>query len=180
MISETTAFAQVLTQIARDIIAQLEGLSDAELNQPVPLPEANTLAALATHTLGAGEFWTLVLVGGQAIPRDRPAEFRAVGHGPALIARFEGWIVALQALLADLPAEALGPVPHPPPGRRLQAIGDAPLTGRDCLLRAVEHSATHLGHIQLTRQLVLALRDGQLTPAHKDVGAQLGMADGQD
>lgn len=133
----------------------------------------------ATHTLGAGEFWTLVLVGGQALPRDRPAEFRAVGHGPDLIARFEGWIAALQALLADLPAEALGPVPHPPAGRRLQAIGDAPLTGRDCLLHAVEHTATHLGHIQLTRQLVLALREGRLASAGGNSDAQPGMSDGQ-
>ena len=114
MSPEATAYAQVLTQIARDIIAQLEGLSDDELNHPVPLPDANTLAALATHTLGAGEFWTLVLVGGQSIPRDRPAEFRAVGHGPALIARFEGWISALQAMLAYLPADALGPHTNPP------------------------------------------------------------------
>ncbi|HMQ35277.1 MAG TPA: DinB family protein [Chloroflexaceae bacterium] len=164
MAQEATAYAQMLTQIARDIIGQLEGLSDEELNHPVPLPDANTLAAVATHTIGAGEYWTLVLVGGQDIPRDRPAEFRAVGHGPDLIARYERWIAALQALLADLPEAALGPLPNPPAGRRLAAIGDAPITGRDCLLHAVEHSATHLGHIQLTRQLVLALRGGDLAP----------------
>lgn len=162
MANEAIAYTQVLTLLARDIIAQLEGLSDEELNHPVPLPEANTLAALATHTLGAGEYWTLTLVGGQVIPRDRSAEFRAVGHGPDLIARFEGWIAALQNMLADLASEALGPLPKPPAGRRLKAIGDAPITGRDCLLHAVEHTATHLGHIQLTRQLILALRGGSL------------------
>lgn len=165
MIAEGIAYAQVLTMLAREIIVQLEGLSDEELNTPVPLPDANSLAALATHTLGAGQYWSLTLVGGQAIPRDRPAEFRALGHGPELIARFEGWVAALQAMLAALPPEALGPLPNPPANRRLQAIGDAPITGRDCLLHAVEHTATHLGHIQLTRQLVLALRAGDLTAA---------------
>lgn len=163
MSSEPIAYAQVLTMLAREIIAQLEGLSDEELNYPVPLPDANTLAVLATHTLGAGQYWSLTLVGGQEIPRDRPAEFRAVSHGPDLITGFNGWIAALQALLADLPPDALGPLPNPPAGRRLQAIGDAPLTGRDCLLHAIDHTATHLGHIQLTRQLVLALRAGSLT-----------------
>lgn len=68
MAEEATAYAQVLTMLARDIIAQIEGLSDEELNTPVPLPEANTLAALATHTIGAGEYWTLNLVGGKEIP----------------------------------------------------------------------------------------------------------------
>lgn len=164
MAEEATAYAQVLTMLARDIIAQIEGLSDEELNTPVPLPEANTLAALATHTIGAGEYWTLNLVGGKEIPRDRPAEFRAVGHGPDLIARYERWVAALRELLADLPEAALGPLPNPPAGRRLAAIGDAPITGRDCLLHAIEHTATHLGHIQLTRQLVLALREGALAP----------------
>ncbi len=164
MSQETAAYANVLAQLARDIIAQLEGLSDDELNHPVPLPEANTIAAIATHAVGAGEYWTLVLLGGQDIPRDRPAEFRAVGHGPDLIARYERWVAALRELLADLPEAALGPLPNPPAGRRLAAIGDAPITGRDCLLHAIEHTATHLGHIQLTRQLVLALREGALAP----------------
>lgn len=172
MSSEPIAYAQVLTMLAREIIAQLDGLSDEELNHPVPLPDANTLAALATHTLGAGQYWSLTLVGGQVIPRDRPAEFRAVSHGPELITGFEGWIAALQALLADLPPEALGPLPNPPAGRRLQAIGDAPLTGRDCLLHAIDHTATHLGHIQLTRQLVLALRAGSLAVAEGDGAVQ--------
>lgn len=163
MADEAIAYTQVLTMLAREISAQLEGLSDEELNTPVPLPDANSLAALATHTLGAGQYWTLTLVGGQVIPRDRPAEFRAMGHGPDLIARFEGWIAALQAMLATMPPETLGPLPDPPANRRLQAIGDAPITGRDCLLHAVEHTAIHLGHIQLTRQFVLALRTGGLT-----------------
>lgn len=168
MAEEATAYAQVLTMLARDIIAQIEGLSDEELNTPVPLPEANTLAALATHTIGAGEYWTLNLVGGKEIPRDRPAEFRAVGHGPDLIARYESWICALQTMLATLPPTALGPLPNPPAGRRIRAIGDAPISGRDCLLHAIEHTALHLGHIQLTRQLVLALRAGDLTVAGGD------------
>jgi hypothetical protein len=89
-----------------------------------------------------------------------------------MITGFEGWIAALQALLADLPPEALGPLPNPPVDRRLQAIDDAPLTGRDCLLHAIDHTATHLGHIQLTRQFVLALRAGSLAVAEGDGAAQ--------
>ena len=52
-----------LERIARDTIQALDGLPDEVLNRPLPLPETNSLFALATHLAGAGEFWTLVLVG---------------------------------------------------------------------------------------------------------------------
>lgn len=95
--------------------------------------------------------------------RDRPARSSLaspVAHcGPDLIARLRAWQAALAALLPELPAAALGPNPSPPaeygftPVRRGQ-----PLTGRACLLHASEHSALHLGHLQLTRQLEVARR----------------------
>jgi uncharacterized damage-inducible protein DinB len=145
-------FAEVIERIARDALAALDGLSDELLNQPVPLPEANTLYALATHLAGAGEFWTLVLAGGRTIPRDRPAEFHASGTLADLVARYERWIANLHAVLDTLPDAALERHADPTPYRAWQ--GDEPLTVRACLLHAVEHSALHLGHLQLTRQLL--------------------------
>lgn len=50
----------------------------------MPVPDANTIYALATHTVGMGEFWVLALVGQRTITRNRAAEFRAQGSGPAL------------------------------------------------------------------------------------------------
>jgi hypothetical protein len=52
-------------------------LPDEVLNRAVPICEANTLFALATHLVGAGEFWVLVLAGGREGDRDRDAEFHA-------------------------------------------------------------------------------------------------------
>ena len=49
MADEVTAYSQVLVMLAREIVAQLAGLSDEELNHLVPLTAANTLAALTTH-----------------------------------------------------------------------------------------------------------------------------------
>ena len=146
--------AQLLERIARDTLQALDGLSDEVLNRPLPLPETNSLFALATHLVGAGEFWTLVLAGGQEIPRDRPAEFHATGTGAALVARYERWIAALHALLDTFPEEALDRLADHAPFRVWR--GDTPQTILTCLLHAVEHSALHLGHIQLTRQVLLA------------------------
>src|SRR5579871_5412334 len=100
-------FAEILERIARDTLAALDGLPDEVLNRPLPLPETNSLFALATHLAGAGEFWTLVLAGGREIPRDRAAEFHATGTGAALVARYERWIAELHAALDTFPEEAL-------------------------------------------------------------------------
>ncbi len=148
-------FAEILERIARDTLAALDGLPDEVLNRPLPLPETNSLFALATHLAGAGEFWTLVLAGGREIPRDRAAEFHATGTGAALVARYERWIAELHAALDTFPEEALDRLADPPPPYRPWQ-GNEPMTIRACLLHAVEHSALHLGHIQLTRQMALA------------------------
>lgn len=166
MSAETAAYARTFGQIIDDLIATLSGLDDAALNAPIELDEANTMAALAAHTIGAGEFWSLVLVGGQRIPRDRPAEFRAVASAPELIGRLRAWRSALDALLPDLPEAALGPTPPPPAEYNFTPVRNgAPLTGRDCILHALEHSAMHLGHLQLTRQIVLARHKGDAAGA---------------
>jgi hypothetical protein len=51
----------------------------------------------------------------------------------------------------------------PPPQFRSSA-GDEPLTVRACLLHAVEHSALHLGHIQLTRSLLTRTSPARSSP----------------
>ena len=156
MKTTASAIVEVLEQTARQAVAALEGVSEAQLNQPLDLPETNTLFALATHLVGAGEYWTLATVGKRNIPRDRPAEFRARGALPELAARYERWIVELHAVLDDLPDAALGEYIEGPMQFSAGRGEDERFTASDCLLHAVEHSALHLGHIQLTRQVLLA------------------------
>lgn len=157
MAGEGAQFAVVLERIGREVIAALNGVPDALLNQPLPFADANTLFALGTHLVGAGEFWVLALVGGRAIERNRLAEFHATGHGPDLIARYERWLVALHEVLDNLPDTAMSrPASPPAEYRNTGGMADQQLYVRDCLLHAVEHSALHLGHVQITRQLILA------------------------
>lgn len=129
MPTEPQYFARVIERIARDAIAQLDGISDELLNRPAPIPETNTLFALGTHTVGMGELWVLALAGQRRVARDRSAEFHATGRGPELIARFERWIVAVHEVLDDLPAAALD-LPAQPPAefRTTGNLGEAPLT----------------------------------------------------
>jgi uncharacterized protein DUF664 len=155
MTPEAASIAALLERLSHDMLAQLDGISEHDLNRALPLPETNSLYALATHTLGAGEYWTLVMAGGRDIPRDRPAEFRASGAYPELVARCERWLADLRDVLDQLSAAAMDRVADVAEAQRRPWMDD-PFTVRDCLLHALEHTALHLGHIQLTAQLLRA------------------------
>ena len=153
MHSTAAQIAHLLEGIARDAMTQLEGIAQEDLNRKLTLPESNTLFALATHLVGAGEFWVLVLVGQRDIPRDRQAEFSATGQVEDLLARYERWIQNIHEVLDTFPEERLDEPAEPPAGYHLTSMRER-RNIRDALLHAVEHSALHLGHIQLTRQFL--------------------------
>ena len=153
MPSEASHFAVVLERIARNALAQFGDLSDVDLNRPLELPECNTAFALATHLIGAAEYWVLQLAGGRDVQRDRLSEFRASGTGTELVARYEHWLVAMQQLLQTFPDERLNR-PVSVPESHHSTFDEASMTVRDALLHAVEHGALHQGHLELTRQLL--------------------------
>lgn len=162
MSDETTKIANVIDTIGHGVLTQLNGLSDADLNRPLTLPETNTLFALATHLVGAGEFWVLVVAGGQDIPRDRAAEFRASGALADLIARYERWIANVHAVLDTFEPARMEERVDVNRYRSSPTTSRSEVSVREALLHAVEHSALHLGQIQLTRQLL-----GYSPPAEK-------------
>lgn len=153
--TEAAAIAQVLDRTVRAALEQLAELPDEALNRPVPLPETNSLFALGTHLIGAAEFWVLALAGGHTVQRDRPAEFRAEGSGSALTKRYEEWLTAMHTLLDGMSATSLERDVEPPAEYR-GSLSGGPMTVRAYLLHAVEHSALHLGHIQITHQMLRA------------------------
>ena len=163
---EAAQIALVIDRITGEIMAKIATLSDEQLNQPLPIPDANTLFAIATHAVAMGEFWVLTLVGNHPSNRNRSAEFRATGEGKALIARYQQWIADTHALLATLPAAEMERIVEPPfEFRSTGGLQDGPLTVRDCLLHVVEHTATHLGHIQLTADLLEQMSSYDTKPA---------------
>src|SRR5579859_326693 len=153
-------FARVLEDIGQRVLRELEDLPDGALNRAVALPEANTLFALATHLVGAGEFWVLTMIGGREIARDREAEFHASGQYQDLERRYSAWMGAARDVLWALTENEFDRLVSVPPERRA-ALGDQPLTVRTCVLHAIEHSALHLGHIQLTRTIITQARSDQ-------------------
>jgi diamine N-acetyltransferase len=135
-----------LQELHRDMGTALAGLTQDALDW-VPGKDMNSLAVLAVHTAGAERYWIGDVVGQRPSGRDREAEFRAQGLDAA----------ALRQRLAEAEAcarEMLGELVL----ADLEVERTSPRDGRPCtvgwaLTHALEHTGTHLGHMQLMRQL---------------------------
>jgi hypothetical protein len=116
-----------------------------------PAPATNSIAVLVIHTLGNAEENILETLCGQAIGRNRDAEFDENSiSAQQLQDRWFSLRPRIEAALMQLPASELGRE-HPHPRR-------GPLPGRDILIVVARHAAEHLGQAELTRDLCLALR----------------------
>ena len=140
-------FKQVLAEQHDAWRQVLDGLSAEALNWS-PGPEMNSLAVLVTHSLGAEAFLIATAVG-EAVQRDREAEFRAEAPDATTLLRLIDESSARTAELLDrVTAEDLSAI-RQPAGDRLNRRHP----GIWWLLHAVEHSREHLGQALLTRQL---------------------------
>ncbi len=144
--------ATLIELLARDVLRELDGVPHELLNRPVELPEANSLFAIATHLMASGRMWTLAVAGGRDIPRDRDSEFVATGTFEQLTAGYEQWIGDLHAVLDAMPDAELGRSTGTKPYR--DGLGVDELTVEHALLHCIDHTAIHIGHIQVTKQFL--------------------------
>jgi uncharacterized damage-inducible protein DinB len=114
--------------------------------------ETNSLAVLAAHIAGAERFWICEVVGGLPPRRDRDAEFATtVGQADVLVEGLKRVCVESRRVLSSLTDVDLE-------GDR-QARGKA-VPVRWCILHVIDHTALHLGHMQLTYQLWMGGQSG--------------------
>ncbi|QBD76780.1 DinB family protein [Ktedonosporobacter rubrisoli] len=141
---EVQSFAFFFDRLMLDVIAQLHDIADADLNRELDLPECNTLFVLATHLIRSADYWVLGMATGKPQPRNRQAEFSARGTRTEIVADYQRWLAEMHTVLAAFPAERLNEL----------ATGEEPLTIRDGFLHTLQHCSVHLGHIQLSRQIL--------------------------
>jgi hypothetical protein len=101
------------------------------------------------------EFWGGQVVAGRAVERDRDAEFVATGSVASLV-------VATQQAKDAFRVDAAGADPGaPPPGLHPgKGPGELELLSQgSALLHVLEEVTQHLGHMELTRDM---LQDGRL------------------
>jgi uncharacterized damage-inducible protein DinB len=129
-----------------DLLKAVEGLPDEALDW-TPGPDTNSINVLVVHLTGAERYW----IGAVALkePTERVREKEFLVHGLSA-AELKKHLVDEEAFcqnafkqfsLQDLEASRTSPRDN-----KTFRVGE-------CLAHALEHTALHLGHIQLTRQL---------------------------
>jgi len=139
-------YLERLQALHADIERSIEGLPPRALDW-VPGPDMNSLGVLGVHVAGAERYWIGDVAGRDPSGRDRASEFATRGlDAAALRVRLAEALAHSQAVLEGLTLPDLeATCVSPRDGRAF--------TGAWCLAHALEHTALHLGHMQLTRQL---------------------------
>lgn len=128
-----------------DALLAIEGLPLAALDW-VPGPDMNSFCVLIVHLTGAERYWIGDVVGEQPSGRVREEEFRAQGLDvEALKKRLTDSLEFAREILGKLTLQDLeGQRISPRDGHKV-AVGWA-------LAHALEHTALHVGHMQILRQ----------------------------
>jgi uncharacterized damage-inducible protein DinB len=142
------AYLDCLEKLHAGFEQALAGLPPEALDWS-PGPEMNTIAQLVVHTAGAERYWIGSVAGQDPAARERSAEFRAGGFVAAdLLRHLSAALDHSRGVLERLSLADLNELRVSPRDGQQFAAGWA-------LAHALEHTALHLGHLQLTRQLWL-------------------------
>ena len=139
-------YLERLTTLHNDIITVLDRLPQVALDWK-PGPEMNSMAVLIAHTAGAEMYWIGDMTVRQSSARVRATEFAVGGldHN-ALKMLLDQALIDAQESLAHLTIDQLT---EERPTLNSSLMGGGSYTVAWCLLHALEHTATHVGHVQL-------------------------------
>jgi len=143
-------FIERLTALHREIVIAIDGLSFEALDwTPISIPsdKMNSINILVTHICGAERYWIGDIALGDISDRVRDEEFQIRGMSvEELLNKIDMATEYAMFALEKLNLEDLDTEHTSPRDGRVFTVGWA-------LLHALEHTATHLGHIQITRQM---------------------------
>ena len=133
-----------LQELHTDINKSLKGLSPEALDWS-PKEGVNSITALIVHLTGSQRFLFSEVINGQNINRDRDAEFRAKGLGADELAkRLDDNVQYMSEMLGNLTRNDL---------ERKCMFRTREVTVGWVLGHAIKHTASHLGHIQVMRDM---------------------------
>jgi hypothetical protein len=146
------AAREILDDALEGLRAAVDGCSAEQLNRRPAVDDTNGLAVLATHALHSTRAWLSIAVGAEPPQRDRPAEFTVVvDDADRFLVAVDDLAASCRAVLdteAPFQPDRTGtPTWQPPQDRE-------PVTAAWALIHAIAHLREHVGHAQLTRQVV--------------------------
>ena len=141
-----TDYMNLLQDCHNGILQAIEGLPSEALDW-IPGPDMNSITVLVFHLTGAARFWIGDIATQEPSNRDRAAEFRVQGAGmDVLKKRLSDNLEYARSVLDKLSLQDLE-------ATRVRHSDGQEFTVAWALLHALEHATSHLGQIQITRQL---------------------------
>ena len=141
-------YLERLQRLHDDAKATFEGLVKQSLDVS-PVADANSISVLVVHTTGAERFWIGDVAMEDPSQRNRESEFQAAGLSSAdLVNRLDTSLSYIRKALEGLALQDLEQSRTTPDNRKV--------TVGWCLAHTLAHTANHVGHMQLTRQLLTA------------------------
>jgi len=141
------SYCDMLHMLHEECKQTLLGLSTEQLDWR-PFEGENSIAALAVHIAGAEKYWVGDCIMEEPSNRDRPAEFATRGVPQESLSRILDDSLnyvhtALGQLSDDLLSESRA---HPRTGEQITVAW--------ALAHVIQHTALHLGHMQVTKELL--------------------------
>ena len=139
-----------LIEMHEEYFEYMEGLSADELDWS-PGPEMNSLCVLAVHVTAAERFWIGIGID-DVSKRDRDAEFRSSGYELAALTQLFSDNIAFYEEAFKL--QEIGRLTEVVDVSQYMKRPSQKVTRGYALLRGLDHTAEHLGHAGMTRQLL--------------------------
>ena len=158
MLPEISHYLDRLDDLRRQINELITQVPTAALNwRPIEGEgdhATNSLAVMAAHVAGAEHHWLHEVIGRQPATRQRELEFKTVAEDSAgLVEKLNQNAETSRQILSAMSADDLD-------GSR--EVHERTVTVRWAILHVIDHTALHLGHMQITYQL---WNSGQALPA---------------
>ena len=132
------------------ILSCLDGLEEDDLNWH-PIDSANSVYVLAVHMIANVEANILGVLCSQDIIRHREEEFKARGSSVEPVR--QKWLDVQERISSQL-----APLSSRDLDREYEHPRRGKVTGRDLLITLARHAAEHVGHAELTRDLLFTAR----------------------
>ena len=136
-----------LKEIHDEVRKVISGITPEAMNWK-PGEDMNSIAVLVVHLVGAERYWLGDVVLRDPSGRDREAEFAAQGLSEGELIKKLGEAEAYACkVLESLSVEVLD-------AKRISPRSGKEVTVGWALCHALKHTALHVGHIQITNQLL--------------------------
>lgn len=159
---QARSFVETIDLLHDDMYTAVDGLTDTEINWRHP-HLANTIGILLRHVAGSERYWIIEVVGGRPVQRRRDAEFAGERlEKKPLVENLRAAQAEVTRILEPLAARDLT-------AEVQQMFRDVPrmVTKSWAILHSIQHTAYHLGQIQLFRKMATEGTAEQLRPGRQ-------------